>query len=152
MFAITEIISQAYSAVSKAEALFGKKSEWQGRTGGFLCVADSASGLPYVMALIGSVPTEKFQKCFSFCQEKAVRLAAHPTDLSSWESRDSSNGRYGGAIRVQDRIFSFSGAPELGDEAMMLAAACGCYRLGYHVGGPDLDLFNRIAARSGNPY
>ena len=64
-----------------------------------------------------------------YSQEKAERLRKWwHQHRSSWQSRDPDQGRYGGAISADQRIISFSGLPELVDEAVVTAAA---YWLGW---------------------
>lgn len=91
----------------------------EGETGGYLCVADRA-GTPLVVAKIGEVDAEKTSKYMSFCQEKARRLADHPEHVASWQSRKPDEDQYGGAVSGDHYILSFSGLPELADEAVML--------------------------------
>lgn len=119
---------------------------WAGGMGGYLCIADGKNGLPILVMLIGEVPLGKAPKYLEFCQEKAGRLAGHPNHESSWESRNEEKNRWGGAIRFRDLILSFSGLPELGDEAAMLRAA-------EDVDGHKFsDIAERIAKRSKNIY
>lgn len=107
------------------EVLLNKLDD-QTRRGGYFCVASYENGMitPVVIALIGELPEEKLQRCFELCQEKARRLATHSEHRSSWQSRDPDQKQYGGAIRVNsDLILSFSGLPEIADEALMLRVA-----------------------------
>lgn len=91
--------------------------------GGYLCVADSETGTPLLIVGIGTVDTKKMGRCFELCQEKARRLAQNPEHSSSAQSRDDDNGKFGGAIRGLDEIFSFSGLPWELDEAFCLLLA-----------------------------
>lgn len=68
----------------------------------------------------GEVPEGKAGKYMSYSLEKATRLHHLPDDTLSWQSRDPGSGKWGGAIRTKTSIFSFSGLPELADEAAML--------------------------------
>ncbi|QQG42499.1 MAG: hypothetical protein HYW15_03265 [Candidatus Giovannonibacteria bacterium] len=106
--------------------------------------------MPQLIVPIGNISEEKAEKYLSFCQEKAKRLAQHAEHLSSWESRCPDQNRWGGAVRVGDFIFSMSGFPELGDEAIMLATA-GIYYKGWQ-SPKAIDTINIIAERSQNPY
>jgi hypothetical protein len=92
-----------------------------GKRGGALCVA-AWTGLIVSTSLHGEIPEEKVPKYRDLACEKAQRLAMYPGHLSSWESRDGSS-KWGGAIRANDYILSFSGLPELWDEAFMLLLA-----------------------------
>ena len=96
----------------------------QGRLGGFLCVLNPQIGEIVVTGLIGTEPDEKKREKYKLlAEEKARRLALHPEHQSSWESRDPDKNRWGGAIRGTRLLFSFSGLPELWDEALMLVLA-----------------------------
>ena len=119
---------------------------WKDRSGGYFCLADAETVLPLLIMAVGQVPVEKAGKYLSFCQEKAKRLAEHPDHLSSWESRNPEKEQWGGAVRVGEFIFSFSGLPEMGDEAVMLAVADSHY-----VDTKDVTAtLNKIAERSNN--
>lgn len=148
---IYEDILSRISLVKKLleEAIFLLKDDpaWKDRTGGYFCVAESSTGLPVLIARIGEIIlSEKRGKYFDFCQEKTRRLAQHSEHLSSWESRDPNVDAYGGAVKAPSGfIFSFSGLPELGDEALMLAAIAIFYN------NPK-TLLDSIAFVSGNSY
>lgn len=96
--------------------------EWHG---GYCCVADAKTGLPFAIVGVGDAPPEKWPKYLTLCQEKASRLASHPDHWSSTQSRDDDKGRYPGAIRTDqaDMLLSFSGLPATLDEALMLTVA-----------------------------
>lgn len=83
---------------------------------------------------VGLVTSKRYLRCIHFANEKAVRLAQHPTHISSFQSRDESDldpmmHKYGGAIRCgslgggKHLIFSFSGFSELEDEAVCVILA-----------------------------
>ena len=96
---------------------------------------------------IENAPIEKQEKYFQLSQEKANRLYNHARTgdvcmpvmncTTSMETRDESKESFGGAVRVRldrefndlapdiDLILSFSGRPEICDEAMMLALGHG---------------------------
>lgn len=94
------------------------------RTGGYLCLQDMKSGVPLAITVVGTCDDdEKAKKYLTFCQEKACRLQNSPHDHTSYQSRNEANLQYGGAIRGSNYIFSFSGFPELVDEAAMLVGA-----------------------------
>lgn len=92
-----------------------------GRMGGYLCVAEGETGNPHFTVLVGGhVNQEKLPKYYHLSHEKAVRLSQNPTHVSSFQSRDGKN-QFGGAVRTLDGlIYSFSGFPELIDEALVL--------------------------------
>lgn len=72
--------------------------------------------------VIGSVYAEKEVKGRTYSAEKPLRLSMCPGHVSSYQSRDEANGKWAGAIRLNDDddIDSFSGLTWKGDEAMML--------------------------------
>ncbi len=80
-----------------------------------------------VVSRVGEA-TKEFENYRLNAQEKAARLLVnHRNHQTSWQSRDEANHKYGGAIRINfsgiGLILSFSGYPEHGDEALMLALA-----------------------------
>jgi hypothetical protein len=102
------------------------------RTGGFVAVLEIRNGptarTPILVARIGEVSQAKHQKYHDFSAEKALRLQTYSHSdghqhVSSWQSRDPDQDRWGGAILAGMHILSFSGLPELADEALMLAVA-----------------------------
>lgn len=87
------------------------------------------------------------EQYLALSQEKAERLQGlWHKHLSSWQSRDPDNGRWGGAIIADQLIFSFSGLPELVDEAVVTAAA---YWLGEIT---EYSQVLKIADISRNPF
>lgn len=146
---LSEIFQKVDVAVDEAIVRFSEEENWGNRTGGYFCLADRETGRPIFLSLVGVVATEKMEKYLRLAQEKARRLSqvsrAETFHLSSWESRELSKERYGGAIVAGDLIFSFSGLPELGDEVVMLNAAMACRKL-------DVETARKIANRSANPY
>ena len=96
-------------------------------------------------AIVGVPPKEKLQKYYGFSIEKARRLLALPDNVSSYQSRDPENDRWGGAIRSEPIIISISGFPELWDEAISLTMAVRASSL-------RLETAREIAAISGNPH
>lgn len=139
-------------ALEAALKLFGDQEGWVGRQGGYFCLLDPIHNCPELVIAIGVIAPEKRAKYFEFCQEKSRRLADHEDDLSSWQTRHPEQGQWGGAIRTLDqKIFSFSGLPELGDEAVMLAVV-----MITTADSPEVELIrtwcDEIAALSRNPY
>ncbi len=102
------------------------------------------------------VPPEKWDKYFELSQEKATRLFSQVNmhlpngHTSSFESRNEEEDKYGGAIysdcHHHQHIFSFSGMPELIDEAMMLVLA---KKLAQDTGSA---IVTKIEALERNPY
>jgi len=117
---LTSLAEVCEEAVARTLRQHGSAEGWEGRAGGYLCVADAKNGLPLITMLVGEVPLEKAPKYLEFCQEKAARLAGHPDHQASWQSRNPEKNQWGGAIRFGDKILSFSGLPERGDESAML--------------------------------
>ena len=97
---------------------------------------------------IGCCSEQKAPKYFHLSQEKYARLFSHPDHVSSSQTRVPEKDMYGGAIRVAQQgclIFSMSGLPEHGDEAVMLYAAVKLH----WIERPTLE---QIVAISGNPF
>lgn len=102
------------------------------RAGGYIHVREKESRKPILIAEVGYCRSELASRCFELCQEKANRLISHSSEghISSWQSRDSNNRKYGGAIVApsdskgyvigRNLVGSFSGFTEHGDEAVML--------------------------------
>ncbi len=100
------------------------------KSGGYCVIKSRYDGRTLLVFQVGDVPLDKVEKYFSIANEKADRLITHKSEghWSSWQSRDGVS-KWGGAVLVPDFIFSFSGLPELADEAVMLLAARACYLL-----------------------
>ncbi|GEM_PF-1678999 len=123
------------------------------RTGGYFCVAYAYSGLPILIAEIGNPPADKVERYLTFAQEKAKRLAENPDHKSSWQSRDETKDQWGGAIRAGRYILSFSGFPELVDEAVMLLTALKWdKRFGGYNGDAIHQDVDEAAKASNNPH
>ncbi|HMP67349.1 MAG TPA: hypothetical protein PKA60_01195 [Candidatus Paceibacterota bacterium] len=116
---------------------------------GYLTIMDTATtnGTVMLISQIGICPPDKWEKYFRFSQEKAARLQLKRHDISSWQSRNEVLDQYGGAIRTTPGwlILSFSGLPELADEALMLYLAV---QLGWMPIGEAMS----IASISNNNY
>jgi hypothetical protein len=97
---------------------------------GYLTLMDGLSGEVIFTVPFGEIPEEKREKYFELSQEKAKRVFENFSKkghTTSFESRDEDKQQYGGAIYVNYHsgaiILSFSGMPELIDEAMMITLA-----------------------------
>jgi hypothetical protein len=107
----------------------------EGKTGGYF-VEKSTCMSPAIFAFVirvGTIPPDKEQKYFFLGKEKANRLLEKisiTNHLSSYESRNQTFvfpennqpwGKWGGAIFIDNffTIYSFSGFPELVDEAFV---------------------------------
>ena len=98
-----------------------------------------------MMMQIGECPSDRSEFYATLSNEKSMRLYDQD-DLSSWISRDESNYRYGGAILTTNNlILSFSGLPELADEAVMLVTALALEWINH-------DKAGLIAQTSDNPF
>lgn len=139
------LAAHAEAAVLSIVEKYKDDERWAGKHGGYFIIADGKTGLALLVVAIGDLPLEKAPKRFVFSQEKACRLALWPTDESSYRTRNPEKNRWGGAIRFRDKILSFSGLPEHGDEAAMLNTGCMADQ-GF------LEAAARIAALSNNPY
>jgi len=109
----------AINAVSSAAEEFGDNSG-----GGYLYISDSA-GQMVLHLKVGTPTKEKADLYLEYSQEKAARLVGFKSDDLSWQSRCPKEGRWGGAVRLSNKLgfLSFSGFPELADEAFCLALA-----------------------------
>lgn len=94
------------------------------RTGGYFALMAEVKPTPSAMGpfKIGSVSAEKDAKYRELSVEKSTRMRNHREHVSSWQSRDGVE-KFGGAIRANGFILSFSGLPELADECAMLVLA-----------------------------
>lgn len=92
------------------------------KCGGYLAVIELGRGDLEMLVCLGYSPPEKVEKRVEFAIEKGKRLYGL-TDFTSYESRRPEMDRWGGAVRGRELIFSFSGLPELWDEAAMLVLA-----------------------------
>lgn len=97
---------------------------------GYLTLMEGITGEIIFTVPFGEIPEDKDEKCFRFSQEKASRLFSQVNlhlpncHTSSFQSRNKEEEKYGGAVYFDLHstviILSFSGMPELIDEAMML--------------------------------
>ncbi len=100
---------------------------------GYFTVMNGLSGEILFTVPFGEIPVDKAEKFFEFSQEKALRLWSQRSmnlpvqHTTSHESRNEMENKFGGAVysagtgSFPKLIFSFSGMPELIDEAMMMA-------------------------------
>ena len=107
-----------------------------GKDGGYLTIRQTKSGQMLACVALGAIPTDKQHKYAMLSQEKSYRLFHYSQHSTSWQSRepgiyangfqkleDIHWGFWGGAIRAGKYILSFSGLPEMGDEALVLTLA-----------------------------
>ena len=126
--------------------------EMEGRNGGYITLQEVGCIQPALAAsitIVGrDIDEERFLSFEVNSKEKARRLAhlANQEDhVSSWQSRDFDNKKYGGAIATMGWVFSFSGLPELLDEYLMT-------HLAIELGMMQGDEVKFIASISENEY
>lgn len=122
-------LSALFYTAEKTVAAFTElpNSVSEEKKGGFLTIRDKNTGHILITLLIGQVLHEKAVKYHGLSQEKGDRLHTRiglgEKHVSSWQSRNPDSGLWGGAIAAENFIVSFSGMPELGDEAIVLIIA-----------------------------
>lgn len=94
---------------------------YKGR-GGYLTIIDLKLSAILGTARIGAPPPKKFKKYFRLSAEKALRLLRHPKHNTSRQTRDIKRNKFSGAVRGSQFIVSFSGLPEIWDEALVISA------------------------------
>ncbi|HEX8591259.1 MAG TPA: hypothetical protein VF696_00710 [Candidatus Paceibacterota bacterium] len=114
----------------------------EGKFGGYLCLA-CPEGYPFAVVSIGRPDPGKLDRYLTFSQEKARRLAAHPEHRLSFESRDPEKDQWGGAVRGDMFIVSFSGLPERLDEVLSALILVSC---------DDVEFQDAMSRIAGNPY
>ena len=135
----------------------GSLPEYERRAGGYFCLSTVCySNAPLRVMMVGDPPADKRAKYFELCIEKANRLIANGLGPQqhklSWQSRNEAYDQWGGAVRWGDYVFSFSGLPELADEALMLYLLYTAHGWGGVSSHPsDVDLA-RLGSISGNPH
>jgi len=116
---VLSIAKSATKAVGSVAEEFG-----DGRLGGYLYLSDAKNQM-ILHLKVGEPDADKTSKYLEYSQEKATRLVGFGSDDLSWQSRCPEANRWGGAIRLSNKLgfISFSGFPELVDEAFCLALA-----------------------------
>ena len=125
-----------------------KLSDDPTRLGGYFCLARK-DGTVLFITMGGKANPERKVRHLGLCQEKASRLAVNHASLghvSSFQSRNPSEDKMGGAILTNDYILSFSGLPELLDEALVLNIA---QNLPNFI---SKEIYERIILESKNPF
>jgi hypothetical protein len=90
-------------------------------TGGYFCVADKHTGTPLLTFVVGQPKVGTGTR--HNAQEKCLRISQNPGHISSWQSRDFDNKKYGGGIITSLYIIAYSGDKEHHDEAICVAVA-----------------------------
>ncbi len=80
----------------------------------------------FVLLPVGRMSADKQMRYMNLAPEKANRLLCCGDHVSSWQSRNPEIDQWGGAVRGNRYIRSFSGFPEALDEASMLLHALLC--------------------------
>jgi hypothetical protein len=126
-------------------------AEMQNRGGGYLtvwCFGDDAPmiseeinlGLCDISAKLEAYKFNSLEKA-----KRLIEMVDRPEHVSSWQSRDFDNKKYGGAIAGYDAVFSFSGLPEKLDEYLMVVLA-------WQLGNIDQNRIEEIARISDNEF
>lgn len=115
-----------------------RESGVQDKEGGYFAMYDIGRANLALLASIGYNLQSKVEARQQVSQEKCTRILANGHS-TSYVSRDPTAGRWGGAVRGTEYIFSFSGLPELWDEAAMFVLAI---RLGQLVKSDVLTKIN----------
>lgn len=115
-------ISVARHIFTAAENLLCQSGQSDKR-GGYCAVFENEISNPGLLFHIGESPQDKLGKRIEVALEKGRRLQNWPEHLTSFQSRNHNVGCWGGAIRGRNFIFSFSGLPELWDEAVTFVLA-----------------------------
>lgn len=123
-----EVAAEAAMLFAEMQNQFPEKME--GRFGGFLTIQRVGADEPIHVEKIcldhDLINDERFIGWEKNSREKASRLSRMTADhhhVSSWQSRDFDNKKYGGAIVAGEWVLSFSGLPEFGDERLMIKLA-----------------------------
>lgn len=121
---VSEIIAIASRLVAATPDIPG--NEDPKRQGGYLVIRQKHGGTPVLIERIGKCRTANVNLYHNLALEKGERLSntrLTSEHVSSYQSRDTQNNEWGGAIIAGDFIVSFSGLKELFDEAVVLALA-----------------------------
>jgi hypothetical protein len=127
----SHLLSVAERVVSVAVDLI-KKSGIDDKTGGIFYCTRWSSGRFLLMAAIGINDPKQVPARMAVAQEKAYRvclLSELTSFTTSYDSRNPELIRWGGAVGIEscdgrgDLVLSFSGLPELWDEAAMFVTA-----------------------------
>jgi hypothetical protein len=128
---------------------------------GYFSARSDVDGRILTLFQVGTCRPEKWCKYATLSLEKGERLFHFKEHQSSWKTRNEGIrilalgqsgffepwGKWGGAIRLAGHqlIFSFSGLPELGDEAVVLWVAV-------KIGLLSVEKAKEIATISSNPF
>ncbi len=136
-FSATSIVARALVTADKVltKAVELLHAQGMNHAGGYLCLTSAAMAPLMAISAWGTIPEEKILQCSEVVQEKIRRLQEHPLHFTSYQSRDPGAeitvsqgrkwqwGKWGGAIFTGEYYLSFTGLPELWDEAAMFVTA-----------------------------
>jgi len=130
---LPKIVDYAAHVIMRAVDLLGQPGQ-PGKCGGYLAVWSiylPPPGRLELLAAFGYQLQETLAKRMEVAMEKCRRLdnGDGQGHLTSYESRNPEIGRWGGAVRGLQHIYSFSGLPELWDEAAMFVLAIRLHEL-----------------------
>lgn len=119
--------TRVLATARKALRYVVEHAETDGRAGGCFGMFPKGRfgkiGPPAIFRLIGRVAPGKHGLAKRRAREKPRRLSRHPEHFSSFQSRNERRDWWGGAIATHTCYLSFSGLPELCDEALVLIVA-----------------------------
>lgn len=103
------------------------------RKGGYFVLLDKIRGVVLYKIIVGVPYENSMKRYWDFSEEKARRLMFHKKHFSGWQSRDFEKEEYGGAVTAprgsrglkegKRYVLSFSGLPEMADEAICAVVA-----------------------------
>lgn len=103
------------------------------RKGGYFVLLDKIRRAILYKIMVGAPYEGSIKRYWDFSEEKARRLMYNRTHFSSWQTREVENGEFGGAVTAprgsrglkegKRYILSFSGLPEMADEAICTVVA-----------------------------
>lgn len=141
-----EIIERLEKIIQIYDTYLNKEKVSNILPSGYFTLRDAVSGRVMLLCQTGICPDDKAEIFFQNSLEKGQRLFSNFAHLhfhkSSWQSRDGVT-KFAGAIFIPNLILSFSGLPELADEAIMLMLAI-------NLGLGEENYCNGIAKISGN--
>ena len=101
-------VAQTYAYIQMVVASACKHMNWKGGKDGYACVATSV-GTPLLKFVLGKNKDKEIAVLRRyFCLESVRHLGTNSGHVSSWQSRDPSDGKTGGSIRVKGYILSLS--------------------------------------------
>lgn len=159
---ISQKLNQALPVIlSTAEEilqmLVGLPEYEEGRSGGYLSIRQKLADEVLLCNRLGIIPHQddadpqfqtkarKYLHCSLEKAERLIAMAYKHRHIASSQSRDEKEYKYSGAVWCDEFAVSFSGLPELADEAL-------CLTLALHFGWISTERADKIVALSSNPY